>query len=247
MKTILISTILRNSEGTIFQYYSQIKNLVSEFSSYHFFISIYENDSVDRTKKILDSLDWSFVDDFSIIKENINTKQFDSVVVEERVKNLANARNKTLEAKNFLQKADYILSIESDIMYDNNSVRKILNFKETNSPDIISAASYIINKNGIKQLYDTWATRQTEHVEYGSLISEEINKYYSTFNCMCLYDAVPFKEGARFHWFNTRLNKFDCDTAVICEEFHKRGYHNIYIDPSAECWHGKKRRINEKN
>lgn len=239
MKTVLISTIFRNSEKVLEQYHAQIRKLAETIKDYSFLLSVYENDSTDNTKELLKTLDWSFLSDVSIISENIQTIMFGSIVSEERVKNLSTARNKTLEAKNFLDRSDYVLSIESDVIYNVKDVIRLLEFKENKNVDIVSAASFIKNKKGNKKFYDTWATRRTHDEEFGALIETDSDhaKYYSTFNCICLYDAEPIKQGIRFHWYNDRLKKFDCDTAVICEKFHEKGHHEIYIDHLAECWH----------
>jgi hypothetical protein len=45
-----------------------------------------------------------------------------------------------------------------------------------------------------------------------------------------MYKSLPFKQGAAFGGFNKRLDNPDCDTVVICEEFHILGYHNIVMN-----------------
>lgn len=240
-KNILISTIFRNSESKLSRYHFQIKNLVENFSEYNFFLSIYENDSSDNTKSILKNLDWKFLTDFSVISEDIGTNFYGSIPDEQRVKNLAAARNKTLEAKNFLKNSDYVLSIESDIKFDLNCADQILNFQEKNklkNVDIVSAVSYRRDKKGTMKHYDLWATRRTPDEEFGKIYKNiDYEKYYSTFNCFCLYTAQPIKQGIRFGWYNTRINRFDCDTVVICEEFHKINRKDIYINHLASCYH----------
>lgn len=240
-KNILISTIFRNSESKLKRYHSQIKNLVLSFPEYNFFLSVYENDSIDNTKILINELDWNFLTDYSIILENIGTNFYGSIPDEQRVKNLAAARNKTLEAKNFLQHSDYVLSIESDIRFDNNCADQILNFQKYNNlenVDIVSAVSYRKDKKGNLKHYDVWATRRTSEEEFGKIHKNvTFEKYYSTFNCFCLYNASPIKEGIRFGWYNDRINRFDCDTVVICEEFHKKGKSSIYINHLANCYH----------
>lgn len=239
-KTILISTIFRNSEKKLSRYHEQLKILVSGFPDITFLLSIYENDSTDGTKDLLNSLDWSFVQETSIITENVGTSFFGSVVDEQRVKNLSAARNKTLEAKDFLNKSDLVLSIESDIQYDLDCAQKIINFEKNYNieADIVSAVSCKPSKYERKRLYDLWGTRRTADEEWGSIDNDgDYKEYYATFNCFCLYKAKPIKEGAKFGWFNHRLNKFDCDTMVICENFREKGYNKIYINHLAECWH----------
>ena len=133
MKNILIYTIFRNSATRLERYYSQIKNVIELHPEYNFYLSLYENDSIDNTKELLNQLDWKFVKHFSLITENIGTNFFGSVKEEQRVKNLAAARNKAIEAKDFINQANYILHIESDMQYSTDVVSKILKFQETHS------------------------------------------------------------------------------------------------------------------
>ena len=109
---VFIYSIFRNSEKNLQNYYTQLKSTVAELdNNYDFYLSIYENDSTDNTKKILSSFDFSFVKEFLLITENIGTTLYRSVVNEQRVKNLSDARTKALSAKNFLQKSQYVLCI----------------------------------------------------------------------------------------------------------------------------------------
>ena len=89
-------------------------------------------------------------------------------------------------------------------------------------------------------LYDTWATRWDENCRGNTLRfdwkEKDYDKYYSTCNGICLFDAEPFKKGAKYHWFNERFGCFDCDTVVICENFHKMGYSDIFIDYKSKVY-----------
>jgi hypothetical protein len=240
---VFIYSIFRNSEKNLQNYYNQLKNTIEELNNdYEFFLSIYENDSIDNTKKILSSFDFSFVNDFSLILENIGTSSFKSVADEQRVKNLSAARLKALSAKDFLQKCHYVLCIESDVSYSKDCIKNLLSFKKDNNlenVDIVSSVS--IHKN--TGLYDTWATRRHADEEWGNLYEnwgqKSYDRYYSTFNCICLYNADVIKKGATYGWYNERFKKFDCDTAVICENFHKLGHHDIFINYKSICKHIK--------
>ena len=242
-ENVFIYSIFRNSEKNLQNYYTQLKSIVAELDdNYDFYLSIYENDSTDNTKKILSSFDFSFVKDFSLTTENIGTTSYKSVVDEQRVKNLSEARTKALSAKDFLQKSQYVLCIESDIHYSTDCIKNLFNFQKTHNlqnVDIVSAVSFK-KKNTI---YDTWATRRDSTEEWGNLYDDWKNKsydrYYSTFNCICLYNADVIKKGGVYGWYNERLKKFDCDTAVICENFHKLGHHDIFINYASVCNHIK--------
>lgn len=240
-ETILLYSILRNRVNKVQQFYDQVKMIVESFTNYDFYISIYENDSTDGTKEALQALDWSFAKDYSLICENIGTPYFGSVATEERVRILADARNKAIEAKDFLANSDYVLMIEGDMRFDYDCANKVLNFKnlyDVGNVDIVSASSW---SDPNFSHWDTWGTRRNPTEDWGGLHPNwrdtEYDRYYATCNAFCLFKAEPFKQGARYGWFNERFNKFDCDTIVICEEFHKLGYHDVFVHHRANCWH----------
>jgi len=89
--------------------------------------------------------------------------------------------------------------------------------------------------------YDTWATRRDNVEESGERFADwqvnPVREFYSTFNAVVVYNAEPIKNGISFGWFNKRLNKFDCDTVVICENFREAGYNKIYINQHLACFH----------
>lgn len=230
-KTIMIYSIIRNRENHMNDYYKQIRSIVKRFPEIKFLLSIYENDSTDKTKEIINSLDWSFVEN-SIITENIGTQYFTSENgSQDRVTILANARNKAIEAKDFLSRSDYVLHIEGDVLFDIRSIERLFAFKnyEPNF-DIVSSVS--LRNNGTRH-YDTWGTRRDSVEPKGRLFDgwrkRNYDKYYATSNGLCLYKSEPFKIGARYGWLNKTLGHHDCEMVVICDEFHRLGYHNIYI------------------
>jgi hypothetical protein len=244
---ILIYTIFRNSSFNIENYYDQLRSLVLKLNDrYEFYVSLYENDSIDDTKEKLERLDFSFCTGFSLITEHLGSVRFKKSIKDEtRVKNLSAARNKALLAKDFLKTASRVLCIESDICYDVECIEKLLTFKENNNlprVDIVSAVSF--RTSGI--IYDTWATRRDSEEEHGDLFVDRENKkydrYWSTFNCICLYDADVLRKGAMYHWYNDRLKKFDCDTVVICEKFRELGHDDIFINYESTCDHIKRKK-----
>ena len=227
--TIFIYSIVRNREKSVTVFYQQVRQIVKKFSNqYNFLLSIYENDSTDRTKEKIQSLDWSFIE-HEIVIENINTKYFGSTSEKERVKNLADARNKAIEAKDFLQRSDYILSLEFDMSFHIQSIERILNFTHK-EPDFHIVSSISKNKG---HFYDTWGTRKNSSETVGNLFDgwnkKSYDKYYATSNGICMYISKPFKEGLRYHWFNETLGHHDCEMVVVCDRMHRMGYHNIYI------------------
>lgn len=238
-ESILIYTIIRNRGSFVNKFYNQIKNIVETFKDdYDFYLSIYENDSTDSTKEKIFRQDWSFLSGVSIISENIDTEYFESVKDAKRVENLAIARNKAIEAGGFLNKSDYVMMIESDIDFEIDSVKKLLNFK--NIEPNFHVVSTISIRN--RRLYDWWATRkQPEYIDKYPLEDnykkKEYDKYYSTSNGICLYRSQPFKNGVRYGWINKVTKQADCEMVVVCQSFHEQGYGNIYILHHAEIYH----------
>jgi glycosyltransferase involved in cell wall biosynthesis len=239
-ENVLIYSIVRNIGSRLDGYHAQIKDIVTKSPDYNFYLSIYENDSTDNTKQGLFSKDWSFLDGVSIITENINTKFYGSVKDATRVKNLAKARNKAIEAGGFLDKVDYILMVEGDNKFKTSAVRELLNFKNV-EPEFDVVSSVSIRPTGTH--YDWWATRTTPifNPNNSELDPEyrkkDYGKYYSTSNGLCLYRAKPFQQGIRHGWINNVTNEFDCEMVVVCQNLQDAGYNNIYINYKALSFH----------
>jgi len=226
----LVSTIVRNRSAHLNKWHSQLKETVGSNPQHRFFLSVFENDSIDYSFDVLKSFDFSFFSGAQIASEKLNTRFYPSVIDAERVKLLALYRNRTLETS-FLKNVDYVLSVEPDIKYDIQDVNKIIN---NHDYDILSAAS--IHLAG--EFYDSWGTRINSDVEKSVLnLDGAIQPVWSTYNCYCKYRANLIKQGIGFSGFNKRLNKFDCDTAVICENFRSEGSNKIAVDTSVKVYH----------
>jgi hypothetical protein len=131
------------------------------------------------------------------------------------------------------------MMVESDMRFSMGTVNQILNFKDL-EPDFDIVSGLTVNNHPI---YDSWATRKkarfTSHkdVRAFDVTSKPYDKYYATSNGICLYKAQPFKEGARYGWINPVTREFDCDTVVVCQNFHKLGYDKVYIIHTAKIYH----------
>jgi hypothetical protein len=232
-RKILICSIFRNRDKFVERWYDQINSIAKYYKDeYDFTVSIYENDSIDNTKDKLLLLKNNNFKNLFLTMEDIKTNYYPSIVNQDRVKNLANARNHCLNIKDLdLSKFYKIIFIEPDFQYELSSAIKIISAEKINNIkfDIISGISIF---NGI--FYDFWATRKTENDTQTKIdISNTVEPFWSTFNGFCSYNPEAFHKGLRFRWFNDRLDTFDCDTAVICEDFRKNKYDKIYIDRSA--------------
>jgi hypothetical protein len=236
---VFVYSIIRNESQYLERYHAQLKEMVKTFPEYEFVLSIYENDSNDGTPRMIAAMDWSFFSDFSFITEKLRTQNYGSVKSADRVKNLSIARNKAIQVKDFLKRADYIMMVESDMRFDMNTIRQILEFKNL-EPDFDIVSGLTVNNHPI---YDTWATRKGprftthEQVRLYDIQSKPYDKYYATSNGVCLYRAEPFRQGVRYGYINPVTKRFDCDTVVVCQNFHQLGYDKIYILHTAKIYH----------
>lgn len=231
---ILIFTITRNDAHKLDNYYKQISILPGLFKEHNFYLSIYENDSTDDTKEKLNSYDFSMFKDYKIISEDLGVPFFESVSTQERVEIMAQSRNNAIFRSGFLDKCDYCMDLLSDIVFQPRAVRRLLTFNERYNldADIVSSVMFWSQLNLVH--YDNWGTRITDQ-DTRSFIKDdwrtkEYDEYWATSNGICLFKAEPFKNGAKYGWYNERFQIFDCDSVIICEEFRKMGYDKIYID-----------------
>jgi hypothetical protein len=236
MKKILVSTIVRNRRKFLPMWINQLNELCSLSKDSVFYLSVYENDSIDGSQDALKSLNFEGFKDISVNCENIHTPSFGSVKNDHRVQLLAEARNKSIYGNTFLEECDYVLSVEPDIAY---SPKDMLPIIENDDYDILSARSIEYKTPPPTHLYDGWGTRNTEkhsdweaNVTFAGLIDT-----WTTYNCFCKYKANPIKDRVTFDGFNRRLNRYDCDTAVICENFREAGYSKIGLHGACNVLH----------
>lgn len=237
---ILICSIIRNSQKKLDKWYNQLKNIVLTNADIDFYLSVYENNSIDNTKNMLKNYDFSFFKDISIVVEDLEYYEkfykggYEPYSDEskDRVKKLSNCRNKSLLGGNFYKICDYILFVEPDIVYDNDVFNKLLNKSIESNSDIITPVSINLDRTH----FDKWGTRFKPGDKWGDLTpkirNSEINKLfdvYGTFNCMALYKSKPIVDGCMFGYMSDVLKSHDCDTIIICENFRKMGYNNIKI------------------
>lgn len=230
----LVSTIVRNRAQHLQTWCNQLKTLTESNPDTVFDLYVFENDSRDETKQrllVLEPFLKKFFNIAYIEIKNMDWPYFGSVKAADRVKYLAEARNRTLEAANELVGLgayDKVICIEPDVLFDATATEDLIS-----SPfDIASACSILPPGHGVADwIYDSWATRmKPEDSEYfGPRVSElpPIISLASTFNCFCVYKAQPFIDGVRFSGINPNTGDWDCDTTNICFEFTKRGYDKI--------------------
>lgn len=234
---ILISSIVRNRVTFLNQWAKQLNDLSELNQDINFYLSVYENDSIDGSKDFLKKIDFPLFKDYSLLSEDLLTNQHGSYKDAERVHLLADARNKSILNSPYLNIIDKVVSIEPDIQYNPEEMRKLL----LSDYDIISARSIERHDDLSHHIYDSWATRKNEQDsswDY-SILLEGIMPVWTTFNCFCIYNAEAIRKGCLFSGHNHKINNFDCDTAVICELFRDNGYNNIVMDCDTKVFHSR--------
>tara|TARA_Y100000389_G_scaffold51352_1_gene47068 strand:- start:2181 stop:3164 length:984 start_codon:yes stop_codon:yes gene_type:complete len=233
---ILLCTICRNIEGSFDKYINNLKKAVSNVS-YPLRYNFYENNSNDNTKNIINNFDFSFFDSPTIFLEDLDNVCSSNGTSSSRVSRLAQARNKCMRLNDNHLWADYIIFIECDIDYNEDFIKNLIERGIENKIDIFSGVAYTCNS---ETPYDTWAVRNTKYSPpFSTFISDDkkIRKFWSTFSCICMYNAIPFKNGLKFDHINPRTKQSDCDTTVICEIFHANGFNRVYVDERLTCRH----------
>ena len=229
---ILICSIIRNREPFLFGWKDLILCLKDENPEVTFDLSVYENDSTDGTQEYLSNITPELEDELNVVRITCTEEYspyFGSVRDEDRVTLLAGARNRTLDQMD-LSPYDKVIFLEPDINFDPAELSQLLYTDD----DICSPYSlHPIEFQNHRWIYDSWATRLdiTDDIFRGPRIFEMPDSLdvQSTFNCFCVYNAKPFKEGARFSAINPMTKHWDCDTTNICGEFIKRGYKQIKL------------------
>lgn len=240
---ILISTITRNDAHKLDNYYEQISNIPKQFKDHKFYLSIYENDSIDDTVEKLNSYDFSMFEGHKVVCEKLDYPFAESVETEENIKILSECRNKAIFNSGFLDICDRVLVIESDVFFRPRAIRSLLNFNTKHNIDADIVTSMHLWDELSNVLYDTYGTRHTSEskrdYQKKDWKQKDFDEYWATFNGVAYMKADGFKQGAKYLWFNERFNTVDCDTTLICEEFRKLGFDKIYMDYNSRCYVNK--------
>lgn len=247
---LLICSIFRDRGKAVDNWSLQLEKLASRLKSKQVFediyLAVYENDSKDHTKKKLDEAFDMFPKKLFknkwLKKEDLKTEYFGSVIQEQRVINLANARNTCIDlAKEEHENITHLLFVEPDTHYDVDEAFVFLNqFKD--KADVVSGVSF---NNVTTNFYDSWAVRGKVFdaacpQDLAQTITSQnvIVKVAATFNCFCLYDFKKMKKHSiKFSAKNPFTGHFDCDTTCICLDLIKKGEDKIFINSSFKVLH----------
>lgn len=226
-------SILENNIDYIYKHKKLFKNLD---------LLIYENDSTDNTKSILEIAHKKY--NLYYVSENLDTKQYGPVKVRERIKLLSSYRNKCINKINELVannniNPDYIVVIDLDFKeYYNEGIIHSLGWMNENPQTKACAGNSFEPKTfgnyPITWNYDSWAfrlnwwedlqnynnpnTHQDLMYWFGLWIppvgSDPI-KVNSAFGGSCIYKSN--------YYLNSKYDSYDCEH--VC--FHKYLYDNF--------------------
>ena len=221
--SILYCALIRDNENILVEWINRIKQIKILRPQWNINLSCYENDSVDKTKEILKTLDYSFLSWYKITSENTGKKPLFNKE-RERVKNLAAYRNLCVRQYADLDSIDRIIMHDVDCLYEPEDAVKLI--EESLNWDVLSTISYPTEISNI--VYDSWATRKNKsdkHWNHKDVISPGINRVYSTGNGFVCYNPEPFKKGMGFGYLIN--DSHDCENVVICENYLNMGYDKI--------------------
>lgn len=239
---ILICSIIRNRGFFMRRMHFLLNHLCRLDKTNKYSISIFENDSTDSTKAFIKLLDWSFFDKTYIQSIDLNlpflSDSEKDALSKEKLQILAGARNLCIDqVKDDILKYDKILFLEAECLFNPKDIIKLINLSK--HTDVYSPKSIMEKPNMIG---DSWATRinKEDEIYNGNTDINIPNNFFplwSTYSYLCIYDIKPILNNIRFGYINNRLNKHDCDTAVICENFRNHGYNRIFMNTNIGVTH----------
>ena len=142
---VLISTLVRNNENWLPQFYKMVENIKRSNPQIHFGVHVYENDSTDSTKSLLEGSYTS--KDFG--------HPFDRI---SRTKRLAFYRNDAKSHISDLDLYNYVLLVDSNMIFGARAFEKLLETLEKNT-DIAMATPHAMVHGSVpcEFYYDTFA------------------------------------------------------------------------------------------
>lgn len=237
-KKVCITALARNIEKYLPETLSTLDQIGKLF--YNAKYLIYENDSKDNTKYILE--DWSNrSSDHYLISENLNASHpcGPSSKSTLRTQALASYRNKCKSyISQHLSDSDFILVIDLDfIFYNIDGLFHSIGYMSHNSHiDAMAGFSYLMqNFNRSFTNYDSWAYRHTWWSDHQSLmpwfgiwfpfVGSDPFKVNSAFGGSVLYSSKMY--------LSSDYDGYDCEHVCFHKNIHDSNTDfNLYINPS---------------
>ena len=256
--SIIICGIVRNAEKGLRRNIPVLKKVCAAFREYNIFV--YENDSVDKTKQLLQEWEKSdpshvFIslnnsDSSKTIPSQKETGQVNPFFSQKRIQKMAMLRNRYMD---FIEKndwvADYLMVLDLDVA--RISLDGVLNsFHSGVVWDAVTAFGYSLSPNLKWRYHDTYAL-----TEYGNedkpqtleIIKSKANelgkkrrtdewiRVYSAFGGLAIYRFDAVKE-LKYQVIPNNDNYVEvrCEHFSLCKQMAERGFDKVYINPHME-------------
>lgn len=254
---IIICSIVRNAATRLKQNIPVIKEVCSHFDDYKVFV--YENDSVDDTKKVLNN--WMMSDKDHVFV-SLNTNNTESTIPpskdvkanpfysRQRIEKMVDLRNQYM---NFIRTqswvADYMIVVDLDVA--KISADGVLScFRSELEWDAVTANGYSLGPNLRRRYHDTYALTpygeenylQTED-KIKSLASElgrlkpdsDWVRVFSAFGGLAIYRFEAVK-GLCYQLIKNNDERVEvkCEHYSIFKQMKECGYDRVYINPKME-------------
>ena len=227
---------------TLYQLDKQEINLSSE---YKFFYSFYENDSIDNTPELLSN--WIDRHDGVLLSEKRNDPRWKSLPSIRRTKLMAEYRNLALRGLKKIN-FDYLFVLDTDIIYENNLINKMINILDSNStigmitPNTTQDIPDAYHSKSDFSYYDSWALidiKGNNGLSYASnpfILFEDRNLWNAGLrvNVQSAFGGAALIRGNLFE--NTNLRWYGdngCEHWNFCAKIRNLGY-EVSVDPLLE-------------
>lgn len=153
MTKILVKTLVRDNQRWIPFFRSMVDNLQTKFPEIQFDTWVFENDSIDHTKRLIE-------ENF----ENFYIQKFDHPLDPmTRTRRLAKYRNMFKDKMvNIIDNYDYVLLVDSNIFFSQSSLVKMLETIKDPTISMVCPHACVQTSLPCKFFYDTFATITTE-------------------------------------------------------------------------------------
>lgn len=243
---ILFCALIRTKEPYLEDWYKRVRKIKELEPYWRINVSLYENDSEDRSKEVIEGFDWSFCDWFKFTSEKRGRKYFISTE-RKRIERLSSYRNLCVWQFGDLDSIDRIIMNDVDCRFKPEEAVEVI--KESNHWDIYSFASR--DDNTGNEFYDRWATRRNSSDGWWddkAYNEDGDNPVWTTGNGFVCYNPEPFRRGLTFGYVNNRskyideenrLKNHDVENAVICENFRLIGFDKIGFNGKYNTYHSR--------
>lgn len=249
--SIVVCGIVRNAETGLKRNIPVINSICANFHDYK--IVVFENNSKDRTKKILEAWHDSNHENVFILMEDYELEKVIPSYKEVkcnpffslwRIEKMANLRNKYLDFIDYKGwNPDYLMVVDLDIskIYEGGFFSS---FTSSFEWDAVTANGYSYSPSFRKRYHDTYALvelgnediPQTENSIYGNgYVFRDLKKWvpvYSAFGGLSIYRYEKIK-GLRYKAipnYNSRVES-RCEHYSIFRQMWSRGNLSVYINP----------------